>query len=271
LSLSFHQNRVHAVRQDPPWKVIRGFRESNGAVLVHLNNVSGGVLAGDRLAMDIEVDAGVSAVVTTTGATRLYRHRPGMGNSEQRATFRIGEGATLEYLPDPLIPFAGSRHAQRARFSLQPRAALFWWEVLAPGRQAAGEAFRFDYLCIDSEISLEDVPLLRETFLLEPRERPLAVNARMGQYSYLASFYVCQGGRSPQFWRDCEDELNALASEITRPGEALWGSSTLQSDGVIVRGLSTSQRFISGALIKFWRTAKKAIKNEDPVPPRKVY
>jgi urease accessory protein UreH len=36
-------------RQDPPWKVMRTFGS-----LVHLINVSGGVLAGDRLALDVE-------------------------------------------------------------------------------------------------------------------------------------------------------------------------------------------------------------------------
>jgi len=271
LSLRIQHDRWHTLRQDPPWKVVRGFRNPNGAVLVHLNNVSGGVLAGDRLELDIDVDEGVSALVTTTGATRLYRHRSGSADSEQKATFTVGERATLEYLPDPLIPYAGARYAQCTRFSLEPRAALFWWDVLAPGRQAAGEVFRFDHLRIQSEISAEGAPVLKENFSLEPLLRPLAIDARMREYSHLASFYVCQSGRPPQFWRDLEDQLNGLAKEITRPGEAVWGSSTLASDGVIVRGLSTSQRFIPTALIAFWRAAKKAVKGEDAVPPRKVY
>jgi len=271
LSLQFQHDRLHTLRQDPPWKVVRGFRNPGGAILVHLNNVSGGVLAGDRLELDIEVDDGVSALVTTTGATRLYRHRPGSADSEQKATFTVGKRAMLEYLPDPLIPYAGARYAQHTRFLLEPQATLFWWEVLAPGRQASGEAFRFDKLCIHSEISVEGVPVLKESFALEPLQRPLAITARMREYSHLASFYVCQSGRPPRFWRDLEDELNALAKEFTRPGEALWGSSTLVSDGVIVRGLSTSQRFIPTALLGFWRVAKKALKGEDAVLPRKVY
>ena len=271
MSLCFAQNRVRVTRQDPPWKVVRAFRQPGAGTLVHLNNVSGGVLAGDRLALDVEVEAGSSAQITTTGATRLYRHRPGSDDSEQRATFRVGERGLLEYLPDPLIPYAGSRHAQRTDIRLAAGACLFWWEVLAPGRQAFGESFAFERLRIETQILAENRPLLHERFLLEPRKRPMAVTARIGLYSYVASLYVCQSGRPPAFWRDLEDELNRLAQERTCHSEVLWGASMLQSDGLIVRGLSTSQCFIPGPLTDFWRLARKAVTGEDAVPPRKVY
>jgi urease accessory protein len=238
---------------------------------VHLNNVSGGILAGDRLGLQVEVEAGASALITTTGATRLYRHRAGAPDSEQRTKFRVGECARLEYLPDAAIPYAGSRHSQRTEIQLAAAASLFWWEVLAPGRQASGEAFSFERLRVETEIRAENRPLLREDFLLEPRERPLAVTSRMREYSYVASLYVCQSGREPGFWRDLEDALNGLARERTLPAEAVWGVSTLQSDGVIVRGLSTSYRFLPGTLTDLWRLARKAVTGEDAVPPRKVY
>ncbi len=44
--------------QEPPWRVIRAFPQDNGAALVHLHNVSGGVLAGDDLHLDIAVGPG---------------------------------------------------------------------------------------------------------------------------------------------------------------------------------------------------------------------
>lgn len=258
------------LRQDPPWKVVRAFRQG-GETLIHLNNVSGGVLGGDRLALEVVVEAGAAAQITTTGATRLYRHRSGACDSEQISTFRIGEEARLEYLPDPLIPYAQSRHRQRSTIHLAAGASLFWWETLAPGRQAAGEVFAFERLHIESEIRVRDQPVLLENFLLEPSARPLAVTARMREYSYLASLYVCQEGRPAAFWRGLEDRLTEAAHERTRPGEAIWGASTLASDGVVVRGLSSSSRFIPAALIDFWRLARRAVTGEDPTIPRKIY
>jgi len=47
--------------------------------------------------------------------------------------------------------------------------------------------------------------------------------------------------------------------------------SSLVSDGLVVRGLSMSGRFIYETLIEFWRAARVAITGQDAVPPRKVY
>jgi urease accessory protein len=238
---------------------------------LHLHNVSGGVLAGDRLALDVEVEAGAAAQITTTGATRLYRHRPGAADSEQQARFSVGDGALLEYLPDTVIPFADSRHAQRTEFHLGRGATLFWWEVLAPGRLASGERFAFERLRVQTGVYAGGRAVLREDFLLEPGRKELSAPPRMFQYSHSASLCAVQEGRPPAFWRALEDRWNEMALARTRSGQAVWGASTLASDGAIVRGLSMSGCFIHEALIDFWRTARLAVTGEDAAPPRKIY
>lgn len=242
-----------------------------GGALVHLNNVSGGVLAGDRLAMDVEVQHGAAAQITTTGATRLYRHRAGAADSEQFARFSVGDGATLEYLPDAVIPYAASRHVQRTEIRLGSGATLFWWEMTAPGRLAAGERFAFDRLRVHTEIYAGPRAILREDYLLEPNRQDLSAAARMSEYSHTASFCAVQQGRPPAFWRVLEDGLNAVARERTRLGHAVWGASMLASDGVIVRGLTMGGCFLHETLIHFWRTARLAITGTDAMPPRKIY
>jgi urease accessory protein len=239
--------------------------------LVHLHNISGGVLAGDRLALEVEVEAGAAAQITTTGATRLYRHRAGAADSEQLATFFLGDEAQLEYLPDAVIPYAGSRHVQRTVIRLGRGSTLFWWEVLAPGRLAAGEQFAFKRLRVQTEVYAGERPILREDFLLEPERKNLSAALRMFEYSHMASFCVIREGWSPAFWRTLENRLNEIARERTRPEQAVWGASALASDGLLVRGLTTSGRFIFEPQIEFWRTARLAITGKDAVPPRKTY
>jgi len=238
---------------------------------VHLHNVSGGVLAGDRLALDVEVEAGATAQITTTGATRLYRHREGAADSEHHSRFTVGEGALLEYLPDAVIPYAGSRHVQRTEIRLGRGATLFWWEVLAPGRLAAGERFAFERLRIHTEIHAGSRPVLRENFLLEPVRQDLQATARMHRYSHLASLCAIREGEPPEFWRTLENRWSELARERTQPEDAVWGASALVSDGVVARGLSRSGRFLQEPLVQFWRAARMAITGRDAVPPRKTY
>ena len=48
----------------------------------------------------------------------------------------VAENDLLELLPDPLIPFAGSAYQQQTQIDLADNAGLFWWETIAPGREA---------------------------------------------------------------------------------------------------------------------------------------
>jgi len=246
LSLHF-DGALRVLRQDPPWKVIRAF-----GPLVHLHNVSGGILAGDRLSLDVAVT--VPMLITTTGATRLYRHRAGAEDSEQHLNFSIGEDAMLEYLPDPLIPYAGSRHKQHTRFSLGSNATLVWWDVLA-------NTFAFERLQISNAIDVCDKPALREDFILEPSKRAVTSLARMGSATHLTSFNVFSGGRTSAFWSMLAGELRKIAPET-------WGVSTLAS-GVVVRALSS--RHQPKVLDALRNRASLFLTGGPALPPRKVY
>jgi urease accessory protein len=246
LSLRF-DGALRVLRQDPPWKVIRAF-----GPLVHLHNVSGGILAGDRLSLDVAADAPM--LITTTGATRLYRHRAGAEDSEQHLNFSIGEGAMLEYLPDLLIPYAGSRHRQYTRFSLARNATLVWWEVLA-------NTFAFERLQISNAVDVCGKPALREDFLLEPAKRAVTSPSRMGTATHLTSFNVFSEGKTSTFWSILAGELRKIAPET-------WGVSTVAS-GVVVRALSS--RHHPRVLDALRNRASLFLTGEPALPPRKVY
>ncbi len=262
--------RMRVGAQQPPLRVVRAFTQANGAALVHLHNVSGGILAGDRLSLQIDVGPGASAQVTSTGATRLHRHREGAADSEQNVAISVAEGGLLEYLPDAVIPFAGSRYVQRTSISLANRATFFWWEVLAPGRQASGEIFAFERIQLETELRSGTRPLLLESFLLDPRARPLTSTARLGPYTHTASFVACQIGLPASNLRALEESLGSLAGECTVPGATIWGASALASDGVVVRGLSATARDLPATLARFWNTARVLLTGEAAIPPRKL-
>jgi len=50
----------------------------------------------------------------------------------------------------------------------------------------------------------------------------------------------------------------------------MWGASALTSDGVVVKGLSTSAHPIPAALADFWIAARRFLVGDAPVPPRKL-
>ncbi len=150
LSLAFEaslsgKTTLHVLAQQPPLKVIRAFDVAHGAALVHLHNISGGVLGGDKLTLAVHVREKASAQITTPGATRVYRRTGDHPPSTQINTVRVEPGGLLEMLPDPLIPFAGAAYQQHTQIDLAEDAGMFWWETVAPGREARGELFAYEF------------------------------------------------------------------------------------------------------------------------------
>lgn len=275
LQFAYEQERqtttLRVCKQEPPLRVVRAFPQTGGGTLLHLHNLSGGVLGGDQLALTFELAPAARVQLTTTSATRVYRSRADAIPAQQTCVVRVGAGGLLEYLPDQLIPFAGARYRQDTRIELEQDAGLFWWETLAPGRLARGECFAYDLLQLELTIVAAGLPIACERFRLEPRRSDLTSPARLGVFSYCASFYLCRVGLPPARWRLLEQTLSELAQRRTRTGESVWAVSSLVAHGLVVRAVSRRGQEIAAGLLAFWQVAKRALYGEEARPPRKMY
>ena len=215
LALAFERRDIDGVTvlrdvaQTPPLRVIRAFPVEDRSALVHMHNVSGGVLGGDKLALAVRVGAGANVQLTTTGATRLYRSREDALTAVQTNTIIVEEGGLLEYVPDPLIPFAGARFRQETRIQLEPDAGLFWWEILAPGREAHGECFAYEQIGLKTEIRADGKLIAHENVVLEPTKIRMDAIARLDVYRYWVTLYVCRVGPDTD-WLGVEAQLRHL-------------------------------------------------------------
>jgi urease accessory protein len=258
-------------RQDVPWRVVRGFVAPTGETLALLSNVSGGVLDSDDLEVRIDILPSAWAQVSTTGATRLYRSRGAERCARSVLEVHVGEEGYLEYLPDAVIPFAGSRCWQSTRIHLAPRAAAVWWELVAPGREAFGEVFRYERLSCTLEVIADGALVAQEIWDLEPSVRPLNSPVRLGPFRYFATLYACRCGVPATDWRAIESELERVADDDSLTGDVLWGASLLPAHGVVVRGAACSGRLLARSLIRIWRAAKWAMLGRGVTMPRKIY
>jgi len=255
-------------RQQAPLKVVRAFALEDGSALAHLHNVSGGLLGGDRLELHARMGAGASVQLTTTGATRIYRPRAEAPDAIQQNHIRVEENALLEYVPDPIIPFSAARFRQQTSIHLAPGAGLFWWEIIAPGREARGELFAYHRLELKMDIWAANRIVAAERVRLEPQLHALSSLAGMGEYRYWATFYICRVGADRKLWSECEQSLREIASSLT--GDARWSVSMLVADGVAVRCLARQSRWVLSGLRAIWSAAKLLLYGRVAIPPRKV-
>jgi urease accessory protein len=275
LHLSFEANDAGATilrvkQQQPPWRVLRGFRTPSGETLAHVHNLSGGILDSDSLSWQVDVGPLAQAQVTSTGATRVYRSRTPGCRASQRTHVTIASNGYLEYLPDQLIPFAGSRFEQTARVELGAGASLIWWDRIAPGREASGEVFRFDSLTSDFEIIACGQPIAVERWTLTPQIQRLDSIARLGSFRHFASCYVCRAGESPAYWKRFEAQMQSIADQLSS-SEILWGVTSLRAHGLVVRGVAICGRALASGLVEFWKAAKWILCGRVATLPRKVH
>jgi urease accessory protein len=257
-------------QQQPPWRVVRGFPAPSGETLAHIHNLSGGVLDSDALHIQLDLAAGAQGQVTSTGATRIYRSRSPEGLATQRMHVNLAAGAYLEYLPDQLIPFAGSRFEQTTRVELGPGASLIWWDRVAPGREASGETFQFHSLASQFELIACGRPIAIERWTLMPLLAPLDSAARLGRFRHFASCYVCRAGESLAYWKSFEAELQIIADRLSN-SEILWGVTSLRAHGLVIRGVAISGRALGSGLVEFWKAAKWSLCGRVATLPRKVH
>jgi urease accessory protein len=113
------------------------FPRGRGALEAVLVNTAGGVACGDTFAIEIDLDPGADAVLTTTAAEKIYRSDGPVSRIENRLI--LGEGARLAWLPQETILFDRARVRRRFEADLAEGAALIAVEVVAFGRAAHGE------------------------------------------------------------------------------------------------------------------------------------
>lgn len=254
-----------------PLRVVRAFPLDDGGALVHLHNLSGGVLGGDHLDVTIEVGPGALAQVTSTGATRIYRSRQNVRPGEARLQIKVEDHGLVEYLPDQLIPYAGSRYRQETQIDLGVNAGLFWWEIVSPGREARNELFAYELLQLKTKISALGNPIALEHMRIEPAKRSIFSLARLGAFRYFSTFYICRVNIEPSRWLELEKLLSELAEHLSQPSRIVWGVSPLRAHGLVVRALSVSGMEITTSLPSYWRAAKRFLYDREAVLPRKVF
>ncbi|KAD3633233.1 urease accessory protein UreD [Arthrobacter yangruifuii] len=120
----------------------------------YLMSSGGGILQGDRLRTDMSFGPGTSAYVTTQTQTRVYRMAHDYASAIVNLT--VDDDAYVEYLPEPVVPFADSRFYQQTSVVIDESATLLLGETLYAGRLARGERHAYDLYASDLEVRRPD-------------------------------------------------------------------------------------------------------------------
>lgn len=260
------QGRTYLVRQytPHPFHITRVFRltgDPTGMATLYMQSSSGGLYGDDDLRLRVTVGAR-AAVHLTTQASSVVHHARG-GETRQTVSMDVGEGAMLEYCPDPAILFTGARLTTDLAVRLGVGARVVLTDSSLT-HDPAGKNAPFDRL--RTQISLTD-----------QAGRPLVIDrAEVAgtDWALRCAGYACQGMVLAAGLGDGADNAGAAlrcALETAAGGEIYAGVSVLAGRGVAVaRVLARDGQALSAALADGWTALRPVLTGTaSPAPPRR--
>src|SRR4051794_13874462 len=102
-----NRTRLTHLHQQHPLRVLFPHPAAGDTPVAVLVTTSGGLVAGDRLKIELAVDQGAAVHVTASAAEKIYRSTGATTRVDQ--TMLVADGGWLEYLPPETILFEGAR------------------------------------------------------------------------------------------------------------------------------------------------------------------
>lgn len=242
------------------------------AVLLH---PPGGVAGGDQLQIDVTVEAGAHALLTTPGATRWYKSqgRP----AAQRVRLRVEEGAILEWLPQENMLFAGADATMALDLDLAPGARAIGWDAVVLGRYGAGEHWNHagtDHalparLQLHNRLACGGRPLWLEQGELHSGHALLSSPVAWAGFPIQASLWAV----APEPLAAMEPLSEQLAASLPWSDDVRAGASLLAGQGgapsvLLLRVLARRMEAARDVLHEGWRLLRPALLDTPARPPR---
>ncbi|GDY11611.1 hypothetical protein LBMAG53_04890 [Planctomycetota bacterium] len=157
-----------------PLKILP-IRSRGVAAWACITTYGGGLLAGDRIALELEVAPGSRLLLTSQASTKIFRSSGLI--SDMTITARVAAGGLLVSLPEPICPFATARYRQQVHLDLAEGASLIWLDSVTAGRSTRGEHWAADSLEFGLEVTRNGRPILIDRFELSPVSGLEAISA----------------------------------------------------------------------------------------------
>jgi urease accessory protein len=228
LDLAYAQRGAKTVivqrRHVGPLTIQRPFYPEGGVCHSYVLHPPGGVVGGDQLRLNVCVERGAHALITTPASAKFYRSEG--ATAIQQQVLSVANEGILEYMPQDTILFDACKVNTRTRIDLAQNARFAGWEILCQGRPASGEKFMNGYCRQAYELYRDGTPLVIERTQLNGDSA--IQSAKWGLANYPVTGTMLITGASV--------ELVELARATVVAGTDLFSASLMQ-DVLICRYL----------------------------------
>ncbi len=250
-----------------PLRVQRPFHPEGPECLhFYLLHPPGGLVGGDRLAIDLYLQPNTHVLMTTPSAGKIYRNISGYAQG-QFVGLKVDDGAILEYFPQENIVFDGAKGELSTDIHLEGSGLFCGWEITCLGRFESDEPFVSGSLKQSLMIYRDGRPLFCDRFQLQGSvEQPSSLQSADAGFrgrcvfgSFVMTTDVMADEAFAEQLVEWQTELNAEGVQIAmtqKPG--VW----------VVRALTDKAEKLRGAFEFLWEKTRPKVLGRDACAPR---
>ncbi len=238
------------------------YPESPKVCHIYLLHPPGGVVHGDQLKINANIEASAHALITTPAAGKFYRSAGQVASLTQ--ILQVEDSAFLEWLPQETLLFNESKVHLKTLIKLSQKARFIGWEMLCLGRKASAEPYTSGQCRQHFELWREDKPLFIERCQIEGQASMLKEKWGMDHFPLTATLIATHCTKAQL---KAVQDLFAQAS-FTKDSIKGHISVTLKDDLLICRFLGEQAEQARHCFIEVWKLIRPAIMQQEAHIPR---
>jgi len=225
VQLVFGESTVTSALATSPMKLLTP-RARGASVWSYTSSFGGGLVAGDRTQLRVNVSGGARCFLSTQSSTKVYRN-PASLPCDHVTHAEVKDDSLLVFTPEPVQAFADSQYTQRQEFFLASGAGLVLLDWFSSGRAARGERWAFNHLESRNDIFIGGERALVDPILLSSDE----LTERMGRFNCLATLVLI----GPLLKIAIETLLQRIAARAVEQRASLTTSASPVRGGALLR------------------------------------
>lgn len=223
----------------------------------YLIHPPGGVVGGDKLGVQVHIEPGAHAVITTPAAGKFYRSAG--TKAAQINSLEVAAGATVEWLPQETIIYNRAKAKMHTIVHLDPGAHFIGWEIICLGLPASNQPFTRGQLCQRFEIHQNGSPICIELFKIQDRDPVLQAQWGLAGKPVLGTMIATT---------DKTDLVQAIREKAYAIDEDQWFAVTRMNGLTICRFLGQDVYHGLKLFIAAWKVLRPAITSRGVYTPR---
>lgn len=242
--------RLKDLYQSDPLRVLFPNNDANDIIQAALVNISGGLVGGDQISVDIKLGKNAKALIVGQSAEKVYRSL----GSDAKIEIKIkgGAGSWIELLPQETILFEGSRLRRHTHINIEGDGRSIAGEILVFGRRGHGEHFENGLINDAWEVVRDGRLLWADTLHMDKNIASIIKDPACFDGAVAMATVIYTGPNA-------EDNLSAIQNLLAVTNNDVLSSVTCVNEVVIIRWLGKNALDLRKDFGAFWCALRNQI------------